>query len=193
MHKLIATLAAGAAAVGLVATATTATAKPPARTTIVDKVVEVSGPSGFDATNDFDILREAVLATEGSAELLSGKRQLTVFAPTDSAFIALADALDDDMITTEAAAFTKLATTLGVDTIGAVLKYHIAPGERLSGDVVPAERIRTLSGGFLTKDAGSITFDQGVPAPASILVGAGLFDIEVDNGVIHAIDAVLVP
>lgn len=192
MHKLIATLTAGAAAVGLVATAATAAAKAPERTTIVDTVIAVSGPSGFDSANDFDILREAVIAT-GSVGLLDGNRQLTVFAPTDSAFIALANALPGGPVMGEEAAFTKLATTLGVDTIGAVLEYHIAPGERFSGDVVPAERIRTLSGGFLTKDAGSITFDQGVPAPASILVGAGLFDIDVDNGVIHAIDAVLVP
>jgi uncharacterized surface protein with fasciclin (FAS1) repeats len=192
MHKVIATLAAGATVVGLVATATTATAAPPERTTIVDTVIAVSGPSGFDTTDDFDILREAVVAT-GSFDLLDGRRQLTVFAPTDSAFIALADALDDEVVTTEEAAFNKLATTLGVDAIGEVLKYHIAPGERFSGDVVPAERIRTLSGGFLTKDAGSTTFDQGVPAPASILVDAGLFDIDVDNGVIHAIDNVLVP
>lgn len=192
MHKLIATLTAGAAAVGLVATAATASAKPPERTTIVDTVIAVSGPSGYDTANDFDILREAVIAT-GSVELLDGKRQLTVFAPTDSAFIALADSLDEDVITTEEAAFTKLATTLGVDAIRSVLEYHIAPGERFSGDVVPAERIRTLSGGFLTKDAGSITFDQGAPDPASILVSAGLFDIDVDNGVIHAIDNVLVP
>ncbi|MGV3759656.1 MAG: fasciclin domain-containing protein [Actinomycetota bacterium] len=192
MQKLIATLAAGAAAVGVVATATTATAEPPERTTIVDTVLAVSGGSGYDDVNDFDILREAVVATE-SVNLLDGRRQLTVFAPTDDAFVALANALPGESVESEEDAFTKLATTLGVDAIRDVLEYHIAPGERFSGDVVPAERIRTLSGGFLTKDAGSITFDQGAPAPASILVDAGLFDIDVDNGVIHAIDAVLVP
>lgn len=190
MHKLLATLAAGTAAAGLVATSAAAAA--PERTTIVDVVVEVSGPSGFDTADDFDILREAVLAT-GSDDLLSGRRQLTVFAPTDSAFVALAEALPGGPVADEQAAFTRIASTLGVDAVAGVLAYHVVPGARLADDVVPATRLRTLAGGFLTKDAGSITFDQGAPSPASILVGAGLFDIEVDNGVIHAIDAVLVP
>lgn len=191
MHKFVAALTGAGVAVGLLATA--GSAQPPARTTIVDTVVAVSGTNIDDGANDFDILRTAVLAT-GADALLSGQRQLTVFAPTDEAFVALAEALDGvDAELSESETVAFLVGALGVDGIRDVLEYHVAPGARLSGDVVPAERIRTLSGGFLTKDPGSITFDQGAPNPASIIAEPGLFDIRVDNGVIHAIDAVLVP
>ena len=60
--------------------------------TIVETVVKISGPSGFDTNPaDFDILREAAIAT-GLDRKLDGRRQLTVFAPTDQAFLDLTGA-----------------------------------------------------------------------------------------------------
>jgi uncharacterized surface protein with fasciclin (FAS1) repeats len=84
MLKLPAALAAVAV---LAVAAAPAVAKKPASAspTIVDTVVALSGASGFDDNHgDFDILREAVLAT-GLDGKLSGKGQYTVFAPTDQA------------------------------------------------------------------------------------------------------------
>jgi transforming growth factor-beta-induced protein len=140
-----------------------------------------SGPSIVDtaiaansATGEFDHLIEAVVRADLAATLDS-KRKFTVFAPTD-------------------AAFEELFATLGVNgvaeipvgTLRAVLLYHVAPGERSSGDVLSASRIRTVGKGFLRP-----SIVNGVPfvSGARILVA----DIGASNGVIHVIDAVLLP
>src|SRR5687768_4472661 len=90
--------------------------------TIVDKVVGISG-TGFDHNaGDFDILREAVVAT-GLDGLLDGKRQLAVFAPPDQAFLDLTGAAS------EHDAFNGVAA-LGLPAVKQVLRYHVAPGRR---------------------------------------------------------------
>jgi len=85
MRKLLISLASVALAVAL-AVAPAATAKPTKpKATIVETVISLSGPSGFDDNHgDFDILRDAAVAT-GLDARLDGKRQLTVFAPSDQA------------------------------------------------------------------------------------------------------------
>lgn len=89
MRKYLAA-AAVAFAITAVAALPAQAAKP--RTTIAGTVVALSGTGGFDSNGgDFDILREAVLAT-GMDSTLSGRRQLTVFAPTDQAFLDLTGA-----------------------------------------------------------------------------------------------------
>ena len=50
-----------------------------------------------------------------------------------------------------------------------MLAYHVAPGRRTAADVVPAERIRTLQGGFLTKNAGSATLVDALGREAMIV------------------------
>ena len=180
MRKLLVTAIGAALVAGLLATP--ASAKPH-RTTITDTVVALSGSSGFDANGgDFDILREAVLAT-GLDRQLSGRRQLTVFAPTDQAFLDLTGAA------TEVDAFAAVAS-LGLDAVADVLAYHVAPGRRTAADVVPAERIRTLHGGFLTKDAGSATLVDALGREAAIVAPDAAL---VSNGVVHVIDAVVLP
>jgi len=180
MRKLLVTVVGAALVAGLLAAP--ASAKPQ-RTTITDTVVALSGSSGFDANGgDFDILREAVLAT-GLDSTLSGRRQLTVFAPTDQAFLDLTGAA------TEGAAFAAVAS-LGLDAVADVLAYHVAPGRRAAADVVPAERIRTLQGGFLTKDAGSATLVDALGREATIVAPDAAL---VSNGAIHVIDAVVLP
>jgi len=183
MLKLPAALAAVAAV--LAVAAAPAVAKKPfsASPTIVDTVVALSGASGFDDNHgDFDILREAVLAT-GLDGKLSGKGQYTVFAPTDQAFLNLTGAAN------EADAFAAVAG-LGLDTVAAVLAYHVVRGARTADEVVPATRLRTLSRGFITKEAGSATLidatgrEVGIAAPDAAVVS---------NGVIHVIDGVLLP
>jgi uncharacterized surface protein with fasciclin (FAS1) repeats len=180
MRKLLVTAVGAALVAGLLAGP--ASAKPQ-RTTITGTVVALSGSSGFDADGgDFDILREAVLAT-GLDRRLSGRGQLTVFAPTDQAFLDLTGAA------TEGDAFAAVAS-LGLDAVGDVLAYHVAPGRRTAAAVVPAERIRTLQGGFLTKDAGSATLVDALGREATIAAPDAAL---VSNGVIHVIDAVVLP
>jgi len=92
------------------------------------------------------------------------------------------------------AAFERLFTALGVsgvdqipvDTLRAVLLYHVAPGNRDSSAVLDSSRIRTLSKGFLTP-----SIHDGSPwiNGARIVIP----DVRASNGVIHVIDAVLLP
>ena len=170
-----------AVTVAALAAAPAQAAKP--RTTITDTVVALSGSSGFDTNaGDFDILRDAVLATELDG-LLSKRRQLTVFAPTDQAFLDLTGKAD------EAQAFEAVAG-LGLDAVAEVLAYHVAPGRRTAAAVVPAERVKTLQGGFLTKDSGSATLVDATGREATIVAPDAAL---VSNGVVHVIDAVVLP
>jgi transforming growth factor-beta-induced protein len=136
--------------------------------TIVDTAIAVNAANG-----EFDYLIEAVLAT-GLDGALDGKRQFTVFAPTDAAFEAL---------------FADLGVS-GIDEIDpslltSVLLYHVAPGERFAADVVASSRIRTLNRGFL-----SVSTDGGVFVnDAQVIIP----NVDASNGVIHVIDQVLLP
>lgn len=181
MRKLApALVAATFAATALATSASMASAAP--GPTIVDVAVGASGGS-FDSNHgDFDILVQAVLAT-GLDGFLADKGQHTVFAPTDQAFLDLTGA------TTESGAFDAAVALLGVDGVRDVVSYHVAPGKRLSGDVVEATRIRMVTKSFVTKDAGS-TVLVGGSGNAVQIIGV---DIPASNGVIHVIDGVLLP
>jgi uncharacterized surface protein with fasciclin (FAS1) repeats len=71
-----------------------------------------------------------------------------------------------------------------------ILLYHVARGSRLSGDVVASDRIRMASKQFtfVTVNDDGVFINE-----AEILIDNGLFDLEVDNGVVHVIDNVLLP
>jgi uncharacterized surface protein with fasciclin (FAS1) repeats len=137
--------------------------------TIVEKALAINAASG-----QFTYLIQAVQRA-GLVDTLNGNRQFTVFAPTDAAFEDLFAALHVDGI-----------DDISVDLLTSVLLYHVAPGERFSGDVVASTRIRTVSKGFITPsvhDGGAWVND------ARILTA----DVDVSNGVIHVIDSVLLP
>jgi transforming growth factor-beta-induced protein len=68
-----------------------------------------------------------------------------------------------------------------------VLLYHVARGRRYAADVLESDRIRTLQRGFLFQDGGTLT--DNLNRDANIIVT----DVEVANGIIHAIDAVVLP
>jgi transforming growth factor-beta-induced protein len=166
MRRLALLAATGALVLGLGAQPVAARAP---GSTIVETAVAVNAANG-----EFDYLIQAVVRA-GLADTLNGNRQFTVFAPTDAAFQALFDALGVDGI-----------ADIPVDTLRAVLLYHVAPGERFSGDVVSSDRIRTVSKGFLfpsVHGGGAYVNDARIVAA----------DIDVSNGVIHVIDAVLLP
>ena len=166
MRRLTAAIAAAALVLGIAA-APVAARQPGA--TIVDTAIAVNASTG-----EFDELIAAVVRA-GLVDALDGRRQLTVFAPTD-------------------AAFEQLYATLGVGGVGdipvatlrAVLLHHVAPGERFSGDVVASTRVRTLNRDFVfpSVNGGSAYVDG-----AAIL----LADVDASNGVIHVIDSVLLP
>ena len=152
--------------------------------TIVETVIDISGPSGFDDDHhDFDILRDAVVAT-GLADKLGGKGQLTVFAPTDQAFLDLTGA------DSEQEAFDGVAA-LGLPAVKKVLKYHVSPGKRGAKQVVKKRKIPTLlKGESLSKSRGSTTLVDATGREVEIVVPNAA---KASNGVIHVIDGVLLP
>ncbi len=165
---LIGLLSVSAASVG---------ARPPAPApTIVDIVLTVSGNSGYDDNgDDFDVLREAVIAL-GLADVLSQRGQYTVFAPNDSAFEALAGVTEEQVVSTLVGAF-------GADAVRDIVLYHVAPGRRYAQDVVSSNRIRTLNRAFIMVDGTVLNGTINIIAT----------DIEASNGVVHVIDSVLLP
>jgi transforming growth factor-beta-induced protein len=137
--------------------------------TIVQTAIAVNQQTG-----EFSQLIAAVVRA-GLVDTLNGHRQLTVFAPTDAAFDRLFAALGVSGV-----------DDIPVDTLRAVLLYHVAPGVRDSTDVLASSRIRTLSKGFLI---------PSVRDGSAWINGARILatDIQASNGVIHVIDAVLLP
>lgn len=181
MRKLITTAAVAVAAVGL--TATTVAAGPPAErpgppsagTTIVD--IAVGNP-------DFEILTGAVVALELDG-VLSSNRPLTVFAPTDDAFVALVDVLNGaDPAPTEEDALAVVAAR--PDVLEIVL-FHVTPGPRDADGVARASQLPTLSGVNLTKERGTTTLDHAL---GTATVQA---TVPASNGFVHVIDQVLIP
>ena len=132
---------------------------------------------------EFTVLLAAVQAADEAiiTALSDPEAELTVFAPTDEAFEALLEALEMD-------AETLLADT---EMLTTVLQYHVVEGAVMAEAVMEmdGEEIPTLLGEDATLTI-SVT-DDGVVLNDSVNVI--MTDIEADNGVIHVIDAVLVP
>lgn len=139
------------------------------------KSVPASGPakSIVDTAMAADHFTKFVagLKAAGLIEALSGKGPFTVFAPTDEAFNRL-----------PAGAYE----TLLKDTakLKAILSYHVVSGTFMTKDVKAGE-VMTLQGSTLTASA-----SPDVKVNGSRVTRA---DIVATNGVIHAIDAVIVP
>lgn len=153
-----------------IALAPAAEAAPPGPT-IVDVASDVN-----EKTGEFSILLAAVAADPVVYNTLNGNGQFTVFAPTDAAFAALAEDLAEDGI--------ELTDLLGTPELRQILLYHVARGERDSGDVLSSDRIRTMNRAFIFQDGGVLNDGQ-----ATIVMP----DVDAANGVIHVIDGVLLP
>jgi uncharacterized surface protein with fasciclin (FAS1) repeats len=150
--------------------------------TLVDVAVAVNSSGPY--AGSFDTLIAAVTATPSVASILVGNGQRTVFAPTDDAFGALATELD--LSVTELVDFL-LANP---DYLEDVLLYHIAHGRLYAEDVLPKDRVNTLirgRNGFVMQDGGVLT--DNLDRTANIIVT----DVEAANGIIHVIDAVVLP
>jgi uncharacterized surface protein with fasciclin (FAS1) repeats len=89
-------------------------------------------------SNDYDITDAAVgavLAAKPKSAVgvvADGSTRVTAFLPTDRAFRRLAHSLTGRWYRSESRVFTRLANTLGVDTIEAVLLYHVVPGATIT-------------------------------------------------------------
>jgi uncharacterized surface protein with fasciclin (FAS1) repeats len=154
------------------ATTPAATATAPASTAAATAgtIVDVAA-----ANPDFSILVAAVQQA-GLAETLSGTGPFTVFAPTNEAFAA---ALEDLNLTQE--------QLLASPDLEKILTYHVLPQKVMAADITGAQSVTTVEGSALevTAESGGVSV-----GPDASVVQA---DVAASNGVIHAIDAVLLP
>lgn len=172
---------------------------------------------GFDHNSrDYDIVTQAVLAfPDLTAAAADPEQTLTVFLPTDYAFWFLARDLGARGLRTEAEVFNWLVENVGLETIEAVLKYHIVPGAAIPFEAaVQADgaELATLLGedATISVDAFALPakynryLPKGAPAGFVRLVDADTDDRnprvvqgdiggEASNGYAHGISRVLRP
>ncbi len=122
---------------------------------------------------DHEILEAAVIAAD-LAGTLASEGPFTVFAPTDAAFEELPDGLLDMLLEEPGGQLTD------------ILLYHVLSGEVRSTDLSDGQMAETLAGLDIT-----VTIDNGMVMINDAMVTVA--DIEAANGVVHVIDAVLVP
>ena len=121
--------------------------------------------------------------TTDFVSILSGDGPFTIFAPTNAAFQALLDSN---------ASWNSLAD-IPIATLDAVLKYHVVSGANVQADQLSNGDVSTL-GGTITIDLTSgAQINTSSMQTVNILVGAATNDVQGTNGVIHAVDAVLLP
>ncbi|MES0880123.1 fasciclin domain-containing protein [Roseibium sp. SCP14] len=122
----------------------------------------------------FNTLVAAVQAA-GLVETLKGDGPFTVFAPTDEAFAKLPAGTVENLLKPE-----------NKDQLVAVLTYHVVPGKVMSSDIAGKKaEVASVQGSEISVDA-----TNGVKVDDANVVTA---DVEASNGVIHVIDAVILP
>ena len=124
------------------------------------------------AAGSFNTLVAAVDAA-GLVDTLKGDGPFTVFAPTDEAFAALPDG-------------TVEALLEDIPTLSNILLYHVVPGKVMAADVVGLDSADTAAG---LPVAISVEGDKVMVGNAQVITT----DIETSNGVIHVVDAVILP
>jgi len=148
-------------------------------------------------TGEFSYLLGAVgCLTDASGnnpvvDLLTGSDKLTLFAPTDQAFINLQAALG--VTTPDPAATCAVDTLLGEGTLLTVLAYHVTDGRRFSNSVFnrnSTKMVEMLTGDYIVTNP-DLTIDDGAGQSASAVLP--LVNINASNGVIHVIDTVILP
>jgi uncharacterized surface protein with fasciclin (FAS1) repeats len=124
--------------------------------------------------DDFKTLVAAVEAA-GLADALSGDDQITVFAPNNDAFSKLPEGAVAELLKPE-----------NKNELIKVLTYHVVPGRVKAKDVVKLTSAKTLEGSDIriSVDGGKVKINNAEVIQA---------DIPCKNGVIHVIDAVLLP
>lgn len=125
------------------------------------------------AAGNFTTLAAALTAA-GLIETLKGPGPFTVFAPTDAAFAALPAGTVADLLKPE-----------NKDKLIAILTYHVVAGAVMSTDLKEGMKAATVNGKEIT-----ITLNGGAKVNGVTISTA---DIKATNGVIHVIDAVLLP
>lgn len=122
---------------------------------------------------------DAALKATKLASTVGETKDITVFAPTNDAF----DALDKTLLSC-------LLEPVGLPTLADVLKYHVVPQKAMAADLKNDQSLSTLDGQNLTVmiDDGTVTIKGGASS-----ANVSKADILATNGVVHELDAVLIP
>lgn len=126
------------------------------------------------ANGSFNTLVAAVKAA-GLVETLSGTGPFTVFAPVDAAFDALPAGTVDTLVKHENKA-----------QLTGILTYHVVAGKVMSSDLTDGMTATTVNGQTVTF---KLTGGKVMVNNAEVIIA----DVDTDNGVVHAINAVLMP
>ncbi|MEM1194519.1 MAG: fasciclin domain-containing protein [Pseudomonadota bacterium] len=178
---------ASAIALSLAACAGEATEDTTADETAVAEEATAAGTIVEVAQGDetFSTLVAAVTAA-GLGTVLGGEGPFTVFAPTNSAFDKLPDGTVEKL------------TTEDVDTLTAILQYHVVEGAVDAATLTTA--ISTGEGTHTVTTVGGGTFTAAIVDGAVVLTDAAgntstvtSTDVEASNGLVHVIDTVLMP
>ena len=138
-----------------------------AEETTVGTIVDVASGAG-----NFNTLVAAVTAAD-LVETLSGTGPFTVFAPTDEAFAALPAGVLDALLLPE-----------NKEILVKILTYHVVSGIVMAADITDGD-VATVEGSNVM-----LVTTSGVKVNDANVVSA---DVPASNGVIHAIDAVILP
>jgi uncharacterized surface protein with fasciclin (FAS1) repeats len=146
-------------------TAAVAVARPKPEKDIVDTAV---------AAGSFKTLATALQAA-GLVDTLKGKGPFTVFAPSDEAFAKLPAGTIDELLKPE-----------NKEKLRAILLYHVVPGDLNAQTVAKLHTAKTVNGQSLSikVEDGKVEVDNATVVKPNV---------EASNGVIHVIDAVMLP
>ena len=124
-----------------------------------------------------DVLSTLVAAVQaaGLVETLQSEGPFTVFAPTNEAFAALPEGTLESLLLEE-----------NREMLIEILTYHVVPGKVMSGDLSDGMTAETVQGTAVTININN----YGVTVNGASVVQA---DVEASNGVVHVIDAVILP
>lgn len=167
--KLLRSSALIAAAFAAALTVSSCSSESMSEETTLGTIVDVAA-----GDESFSTLVAAVTAAE-LVETLSGSGPFTVFAPTNDAFAALPAGVLDALLLPENKA-----------VLAQILTYHVLPGKIMSSEVT--------EGDVATVEGQKVTF-AAPPAEGLTINGAAVIvgDVDASNGVIHAINAVILP
>jgi len=157
-------------------------------------IAEIADKAGFELLlGAVSYIAETNPESKTVSSLLDDS-ELTVFAPTDQAFLDLVNAvsslLDPDILEADGP-FAAIDALLGAGTIEAVVSYHITGGSRDAASLVPdrdERQVKTLLLGaqiMITDDARIIAVGNSAQITAT--------DIYASNGIVHVIDTVILP
>lgn len=155
---------------------------------VIDGVLlpEFTLPTVVEAATEANltVLLDAVTAA-GLGQTLLDAEEITVFAPTNDAFVNLLNALNLNSL-------EELIDAVGVDEVVRILGFHVVPATAFSFDLADGEQtVPTLADEELTvtRSGGSVTVTDARGNTFDVVAA----DVAIENGVVHVIDGVLLP